>query len=71
MPKPEQRLQGCSCTILLNVKKAGAKADARIIDFSTKNFVVNICQLTQRNVTKYRNVHILPHGNIFIKRFGQ
>jgi len=57
--------------ILLDVKKEGAKADAKIVDFSTKNYV-NEYLPVDFNVTveDNGNIHVVTHGNIFISDGG-
>jgi hypothetical protein len=53
--------------ILLNVKKEGAKAEAKILDFSTKSFINEYLPIDFLvKVQNQGNVHIRPHGNIFI-----
>ena len=53
--------------ILLNVKKEGAKAEAKILDFSTKSFVNEYLPIDFLvKVQNQGNVHVRPHGNIFI-----
>ena len=53
--------------VLLDVRKAGAKAEAKIVDFSTSNYVSEYLPVDFKVVLQNSgNVHILPHGNIFI-----
>ena len=53
--------------ILLNVRKAGAKAEAKILDFSAKTFISEYLPVDFNvKVQNLGNVHIRPHGNIFI-----
>jgi hypothetical protein len=53
--------------ILLDVKKEGTKADARIVKFSVKNYVNEYLPVDFTvNVENTGNVHIKPKGNIFI-----
>lgn len=53
--------------ILLNVRKEGAKSDAKILEFSTKNFISEYLPADFIiKVENIGNVHIKPHGNIFI-----
>lgn len=53
--------------ILLNVRKEGANADAKILEFSTKSFISEY-QPTDFTVKveNIGNIHVRPHGNIFI-----
>ncbi len=53
--------------ILLNVRKAGAKSDAKILDFSITNYISEY--LPTDFIIKVQNtgnVHVKPHGSIFI-----
>ncbi|HYM65115.1 MAG TPA: hypothetical protein VES68_01355 [Candidatus Sulfotelmatobacter sp.] len=53
--------------ILLNVRKAGAKAEAKIVSFSTQSPVLEYLPVNFNvSVENVGNIHILPHGNIFI-----
>lgn len=53
--------------VLLDVRKAGAKAEAKIVDFSTPSFITEYLPVDFKVVLQNSgNVHILPHGNIFI-----
>src|ERR1035437_3045198 len=53
--------------ILLNIIKAGAKAVAKIVDFSVKNFVTEYLPTDFTiKVQNTGNIHVKPHGNIFI-----
>lgn len=57
--------------VLLNVRKEGAKSDAKILEFSTKNFVSEYLPTDFKiKVENMGNVHIKPHGNIFINDGG-
>ena len=53
--------------ILLNVRKEGAKAEVKILKFSTKEQVYEYLPINFTvNVENTGNVHVRPHGNIFI-----
>lgn len=53
--------------ILLNVNKAGAKADAKLTEFTTKDFITEYLPIDFNiKVQNTGNIHIKPHGNIFI-----
>ena len=53
--------------ILLNVIKPGAKAEAKIVDFSVKNFITEYLPTDFTvKVQNTGNIHVKPHGNIFI-----
>lgn len=53
--------------ILLNVKKAGAKAEAKIIEFKTANFINEYLPVDfQVKIENIGNIHVRPHGNVFI-----
>ena len=57
--------------ILLDVKKEGAKADAKILEFSTGSFVNEYLPVDFTvKVENVGNIHIRPHGNIFITDGG-
>ena len=57
--------------ILLNVKKEGAKAEANIVDFSTTSFVNEYLPVNFNvKIQNVGNIHVLPHGNIFISDGG-
>jgi hypothetical protein len=57
--------------ILLNVRKAGAKAEAKILNFSANNFVSEYLPVDFTvKVENFGNVHVKPHGNIFITGSG-
>lgn len=65
--------QGASLTgasavpILLNVRKEGAKAQAKITEFKIDNVVNEYLPIDFKvQVENSGNVHIRPHGNIFI-----
>lgn len=53
--------------ILLNVRKDGARADAKILEFSTKSFISEYlpADFTVK-VENIGNIHLRPRGNIFI-----
>lgn len=61
-------LTGASAVpILLNVRKDGAKAQAKIVEFKVGNFVNEYLPIDFNvKVENIGNVHIRPHGNIFI-----
>lgn len=66
--KTGARITGAAAVpILLNVRKEGAKAEAKIVDFST-NLPVYEYLPVDFNVTLENtgNIHVLPHGNIFL-----
>ena len=53
--------------VLLNVKKAGAKAEAKIVSFSTTNYIMEYLPVDFAvKVANTGNIHIKPHGSIFI-----
>jgi hypothetical protein len=53
--------------VLLNVKKAGAKAEAKILQFSTTNYVSEYLPIDFTvKVENTGNIHIKPYGSIFI-----
>jgi hypothetical protein len=57
---------------LLNVQKAGAKAEAKITDFkakSTLNEYLPVDFITR--VANTGNIHVKPRGNIFVSGWGQ
>lgn len=57
--------------VLLNVRKEGAKADAKILQFSTKSSVNEYLPVDFIvNVENIGNIHVRPHGNIFISGAG-
>lgn len=57
--------------ILLNVRKAGAKAEAKILNFSVDNFVSEYLPVNFTvKVENIGNIHVEPHGNIFITGSG-
>lgn len=65
--------QGASLTgasavpILLNVRKDGARTQAKIVDFKTGSFISEYLPIDfSVQVENIGNVHIRPHGNIFI-----
>ncbi|MCL6096332.1 MAG: DUF916 domain-containing protein [Patescibacteria group bacterium] len=58
--------------VLLNVRKEGAKADAKILQFSTKSSVNEYLPVDFTvNVENVGNIHVKPHGNIFISNGGK
>ncbi|HUD09648.1 MAG TPA: hypothetical protein VMR77_02520 [Patescibacteria group bacterium] len=58
--------------ILLDVKKAGAKADAKIVSFSADNYVNEYLPVNfSIKVQNQGNIHVSPHGNIFINEGNQ
>ena len=58
--------------ILLDVKKAGAKADAKIIEFKADNYVSEYLPVNfSVKVQNQGNIHVSPHGNIFISGGNQ
>jgi hypothetical protein len=53
--------------ILLNVRRTGAKADAKIISFSIANYISEYLPADFKvKIQNTGNIHIKPHGNIFI-----
>jgi hypothetical protein len=53
--------------ILLSVNKPGAKAEAKLTEFSVKNFITEYLPTDFTvKVQNTGNIHIKPHGNIFI-----
>ena len=65
--------QGASLTgasavpILLNVRKEGARTQAKIVDFKTGSFINEYLPIDfSVQVENFGNVHVRPHGNIFI-----
>ncbi len=53
--------------ILLNVRKEGAKAEAKILNFTTKSNVYEYLPIDfEIKVENIGNIHVRPHGNIFI-----
>lgn len=57
--------------ILLNVKREGAKAEAKILEFTTKSNVYEYLPVDFTvKVENVGNIHIKPHGNIFISDGG-
>jgi hypothetical protein len=57
--------------ILLNVRKEGAKAEAKILSFTIKNFISEYLPVDFTvKVENFGNVHVKPHGNIFISGTG-
>jgi hypothetical protein len=57
--------------VLLNVRKEGAKAEAKVLGFSTGNFISEYLPVDFTvKVENFGNVHVKPHGNIFISGTG-
>lgn len=57
--------------VLLNVRKEGAKAEAKILNFSTKSQVYEYLPVDfSVKVENSGNIHVRPHGNIFISDGG-
>ncbi len=57
--------------ILLDVIKEGAKADAKILQFSTGSYINEYLPVDFTvKVENIGNIHIKPHGNIFISGGG-
>lgn len=53
--------------VLLNVRSDGAKSEAKIVKFETKNFISDYLPIDfNARVANSGNVHVAPHGNIFI-----
>jgi len=53
--------------VLLNVRKEGAKSDAKILEFSTNSFVSEYLPADFKiKIENTGNIHVKPHGNIFI-----
>ncbi len=53
--------------ILLNVRKEGARAEAKVLSFTTTNFINEYLPVDFNvKVENVGNIHIKPHGNIFI-----
>jgi hypothetical protein len=58
---------GAAVPILLTVRKEGAKAEAKILKFSADKAVYEYLPVNFTiNLENIGNVHIRPHGNIFI-----
>jgi hypothetical protein len=58
--------------VLLNVKKPGAKAEAKLDEFKPKAFVSEYLPVEfLTRVTNTGNIHINPRGNIFIRSGGK
>jgi len=71
--KESNVVQGASLTgasavpILLNVRKDGARTQAKIVDFKTGSFINEYLPIDfSVQVQNFGNVHVRPHGNIFI-----
>lgn len=57
--------------VLLNVKKDGAISKAALVSFAPKDFVTEYLPATfDVTLENQGNVHVKPHGNIFITRGG-
>lgn len=55
--------------VLLNVKKEGAVSRADLVNFAPKSFVSEYLPVTfEVTVANKGNVHVKPHGNIYITR---
>jgi hypothetical protein len=53
--------------VLLNVRKPGAKADGKLVEFSTNSFLNEYLPVDFTvKIQNTGNIHIKPHGNIFI-----
>jgi hypothetical protein len=53
--------------ILLNIRKPGAKAEGKMIEFTTSNFINEYLPIDFTiKVQNTGNIHIKPHGNVFI-----
>jgi len=53
--------------ILLNVRKEGAKAEAKIVEFKTANYINEYLPVDfQIKIENTGNIHVKPHGNVFI-----
>jgi hypothetical protein len=58
--------------VLLNVRKDGAIAEARLVDFSAENYINEYLPVEFNvKIENTGNVHIRPQGNIFISGNGQ
>ena len=58
--------------ILLNVRKEGAKAAGQIKEFSVGNFISEYLPVDFKvKIENLGNIHIRPHGNIFIRNGGK
>jgi hypothetical protein len=58
--------------ILLAIKKPGTLLNGQIVDFKTSSFINEYLPVNFQTVFKNTgNVHIKPHGNIFIQSHGQ
>jgi hypothetical protein len=56
---------------LLTVRSEGAKSAAGLVKFAPKNFVTEHLPVTfETEIENTGNVHVKPHGNIFITRGG-
>lgn len=57
---------------LLEVRSTNAKRELQLVDFKTDQFIVEYLPVTfTLNVKNTGNVHIIPHGNIFIDQGGK
>jgi hypothetical protein len=57
--------------VLLNVKKEGAKAEGKLVEFSTTKSVFEELPIDFKvRVSNTGNVHIKPRGNIFVRGQG-
>jgi hypothetical protein len=57
--------------VLLNVRKPGAKADAKIVAFSVKDSIFEYLPADFKvKIQNTGNIHVKPHGNIFISSGG-
>lgn len=57
--------------VLLNVQKAGAKAEAKILSFNAKRYINEYLPVDfSVRVSNSGNIHISPRGNIFVKSGG-
>ena len=70
--KTGARITGAAAVpILLNIRKAGAKADAEILDFSVNTAVSEYLPIDFTiRLENTGNIHVKPHGNIFISDGG-
>lgn len=57
--------------VLVNVKNPGAKADAQLVSFTPSSFINEYLPVSfQTTIKNTGNVHLKPHGNIFINAVG-
>lgn len=71
-PNNTNKISGAAAVpILLNVNKDGAIAQSQIVEFETKHFINEYLPVDfEVKVNNSGNVHLRPHGNIFISGQG-